>query len=241
MQWVNSYGPTETTVTATVYKPVIGEVTSRSVPEVPIGRPIANTEVYLLDRHLQPVALGIPGELYIGGMGLAQGYLHHPDFTAEQFIPHPFSDVPGARLYKTGDMARYRPDGHIEFLGRRDYQVKIHGFRVEVGEIEAALHQHPGVGEAVVVAREEASGDKRLVAYVVPIYQPPPPDEELCSFLQSKLPRYLLPSMFVYQPSLPLSPNGKVDRSALPSPNELIGARAALAPRDELERQLVQV
>ncbi len=241
LRWVNSYGPTETTVTATIYEPSGRDLAAQSLAEIPIGRPIANTTVYLLDRHLQPVPLGIPGELYIGGVGLAQGYLNRPDFTAERFIPHPFSDVPGARLYKTGDMARYRPDGHLEFLGRRDYQVKIHGFRVEVGEIEAAIRQHAGVGEAVVVAREEASGDKRLVAYVVPAHQPPPTDEELRSFLRSKLPRYLLPAVIVYQAALPLSPNGKVDRSALPSPDERIDARAALAPRDELERQLVQV
>jgi non-ribosomal peptide synthetase component F len=177
--WVNSYGPTETTVTATIYEPSRSEPAAQSLAEIPIGRPIANTQVYLLDRHLQPVPQGIPGELYIGGAGVARSYLNRPGFTAERFIPHLFSDVPGARLDKTGDMARYRPDGHIEFLGRRDYQVKIHGFRVEVGEIEAALRQHSGVGEAVVVAQEETSGDKRLVAYVVPADQPPPTAEEL--------------------------------------------------------------
>jgi amino acid adenylation domain-containing protein len=218
VRWVNSYGPTETTVTATIYEPSRSEPAAQSLAEIPIGRPIANTQVYLLDRHLQPVPQGIPGELYIGGVGLAQGYLNRPDFTAERFIPHRFSEVPWARLYKTGDMARYRPDGHSEFLNRRDYQVKIHGFRVEVGEIEAAIRRHSGVGEAVVVAREEASGDKRLVAYVVSAHQPPPTAEELRSFLQSKLPRSLLPAVFVYLPAPPLSPNGKVDRGALPPP-----------------------
>jgi acyl-CoA synthetase (AMP-forming)/AMP-acid ligase II len=197
-----------------VNETVIGEVSSHVVGEISIGRPIANTQVYLLDRRLQPVPQGIPSELSIGGVGLAQGYLNRPDFTAERFIPHPFSDVPGARLHKTGDMARNRPDSHIEFLGRRDYQVKIHGFRVEEGKIEAAIRQHSGVGKAVVVARE-ASGDKRLVAYVVPAHQPPPTDEELRNFLRSKLPRYLLPAVFVHLPALPVSPNGKGDRGAL--------------------------
>ncbi len=167
VRWINAYGPTEATITTTTYEPV-GWRKDQTVSSVPIGRPLANKQVYILDRHLQPVPIGVSGELYIGGETLARGYLNRPELTAERFIPHPFSTEMGARMYKTGDLARYLADGNIEFLGRRDYQVKIRGFRIELGEIEAMLAKHPGVHEAVVEARENESGDQRLVAYVVP-------------------------------------------------------------------------
>ena len=171
---INAYGPTETTITATAFEiaPQLGEHTTPQ--KVPIGRPLANRESYILDRYGNPVPIGVPGELHIGGAGLARGYFNRPDLTAEKFIPNPFSGEPGARLYKTGDRARYLPDGNIEFLGRIDHQVKIRGFRIELGEIEAVLGQHPAVREAVVLAREEAPGEKRLVAYVVAEQEPAP-------------------------------------------------------------------
>jgi amino acid adenylation domain-containing protein len=164
-QLLHVYGPTESTTFSSFYW-------VQDIPEaatsIPIGRPITNTQIYLLDEQLQPVPIGITGELYIGGDGLAQGYLNHPELTAEKFIPSPFSNEPGTRLYKTGDLARYQPDGNIEFLGRIDDQVKIRGFRIELGEIEAVLSQHPAVREAVVIVQEDVPGDKHLVAYIVP-------------------------------------------------------------------------
>ncbi|MGH7829760.1 MAG: phosphopantetheine-binding protein, partial [Candidatus Binatia bacterium] len=171
-------------------------------------------------RHLHPVPIGVAGEIHIGGAGLARGYLNRPDLTAERFIPNPFSDEPGARVYKTGDLARYLPDGNIEFLGRIDHQVKIRGFRIELGEVEAALARHPAVGETVVLAREDTPGEKRLVAYVVPNPDLSPSTSELRSVLKEKLPEYMVPSAFVLLQSLPLTPNGKVDRKALPAPDQ---------------------
>src|SRR5205823_4255199 len=161
---INNYGPTENSVVTTS-----GRVAceGREALSPSIGRPIANTQVYLLDRHLHPVPLGVPGELYIGGASLARGYLDRPELTAERFIPHPFSEVPGERLYRTGDLARYLPDGNIEFLGRLDHQVKVRGFRIELGEVEAVLGGYPGVQEACVVVREDHPGEKRLVGYYV--------------------------------------------------------------------------
>lgn len=237
---INEYGPTETVVGCCVY-----QVPQDGVPEsgsVPIGRPIANTQLYLLDSHLQPVPIGVPGELYIGGAGVARGYLNRPDLTAASFVPNPFSTRPGARLYKTGDLARYLPDGNLEFLGRIDHQVKIRGFRIELGEIEAVLKQHPAVQEAAAAVREDTPGDKRLVAYVVPKNQPPAADE-LQKFLGHKLPDYMLPSAVVPMESLPLSANGKVNRRALPAPDQaqMRQGKTYAAPGDALEQQLAQI
>ena len=210
---------------------------------ISIGRPISNTQIYLLDSHLQPVPTGVRGEIYVDGIGLARGYLNRPELTAEKFIPNPFSTEPGTSLYKTGDLARYLPDGNIEFFGRVDNQLKIRGFRIELGEIESVLCQHPGVHETVVVARERVQGDKQLVAYVIPKQKPAPTTHELRRLLQEKLPSYMIPSAFMYLESLPLTPNGKVDRRALPDPhsqdardhNEYVG------PRDETERVMCRV
>ena len=185
----------------------------------------------ICDAQLNPVPVGVAGELHIGGEGLARGYLNRPDLTAEKFIPDPFSDTPGARLYKTGDLARYRPDGNIEFLGRIDHQVKIRGFRIELGEIESTLAQHPGVREAVVVAREDDSGDKRLVAYLVGTPQTELEVGALRAFLKAKLPEYMVPAAFVMLDALPLTPNGKVDRKGLPAPEGRPELRKGMSPR----------
>ncbi|MBW4667898.1 MAG: amino acid adenylation domain-containing protein [Cyanomargarita calcarea GSE-NOS-MK-12-04C] len=212
----NLYGPTEACIDATVW-------TCKRMSElqiVPIGRPISNTQIYILDPHLQPVPIGVPGELHIGGVGLARGYLNRPDLTKEKFIPNPFSDETDARLYKTGDRARYLVDGNIEFLGRIDNQIKLRGFRIELGEIEALLTQHPNVREAVVNVQEEELSKKKLVAYVVP-QQKPLDTNDLRNFLKKKLPEYTIPSAFVILENLPLTPNGKVDRRSLPAPPDL--------------------
>jgi aspartate racemase len=234
---INGYGPTEGTTFTCCY-PMTGS--GQVAAPVPIGRSIANTVVYILDHHLNPVPIGVCGELCIGGDGLARGYFNHPELTAESFIPHPFSDKPGARLYRTGDLARYLPDGNIEFIGRLDYQVKIRGFRIELGEIAAVLGQHPAVQETVVMAREDVHGDKSLVAYVVPREEQPPTVNELRGFLKSKLPEYMVPSTFVFLDALPLTSHGKVDRQALPADT---GTRPDLekvfvAPRNPAEKAL---
>ena len=211
------YGPTETTTFASWYP--VTRVAEEAVT-VPIGRPIANTQVYILDTSLQPVPVGVVGELHVGGVALARGYLNRPEMTAAKFIPNPFSDTLGARLYKTGDLARYLADGNIEFVGRLDHQVKLRGFRIELGEIEAVLGQHPGVRESIVVFREDIPGDKRLTAYVVPCHDPTSLGDELRAFLKAKLPDYMVPSAFVVLESLPLTPSGKLDRSSLPVPGK---------------------
>ncbi|MEO1373245.1 MAG: amino acid adenylation domain-containing protein [Cyanobacteria bacterium J06635_10] len=211
----NLYGPTEAAIDVTFWQCQLQE--NRQL--VPIGRPIANTKVYILDKQLQPVPIGVPGELYIGGDGLARGYLNRPELTSEKFIPNPFSDDKSERLYKTGDLARYGSDGNITFMGRIDNQIKIRGFRIELGEIEAVLTKHPKVQEAVVIAREDQPGDKRLVAYVVSNQHQVPTTSELQGFLKEKLPNYMVPSVFVMQSVLPLTSNGKVDRKALPAPD----------------------
>jgi aminoglycoside N3'-acetyltransferase/acyl carrier protein len=207
-----------------------------------IGFPIANTQVYILDQHLQPVPVGIPGELHIGGDGLARGYLNRPELTAERFIPNPFNDMMGSRLYKTGDLAKYSPDGNIEVLGRLDFQVKVRGFRIELGDIESALEQHPAVRQAVVTAREDIPGDKQLVAYIVANDQQTIAVNTLRSFLNKKLPSYMVPTFFETINALPLTPNGKIDRRALPEPDRIRRetSEALIAPRDALELQLTK-
>ncbi|MGH8727036.1 MAG: non-ribosomal peptide synthetase, partial [Burkholderiales bacterium] len=221
----NVYGPTETTIWSSV------ERVQANRP-ISIGRPLANTEMYILDGALNPAPIGVPGELHIGGAGLARGYWNRPELTAEKFIPDPFSAAPNARLYKTADLARHLPDGRIEFLGRIDNQVKLRGFRIELGEIEACLRQHPKVREAAVLAREDDPGDKRLAAYVVPNEaNAAPSSDELRGFLKELLPDYMLPSSFTALDAMPLTPNGKLDRKALPEPDHALSDSTPVAPR----------
>jgi len=208
----NLYGPTEAAVDVTHWTCL----RSSKLRIVPIGRPVANTTTYILDSSLQPVPIGVTGQLYLGGVQVARGYLNRPELTAEKFIRDPFDEKQEARLYKTGDLARYLPDGNVEFLGRIDHQVKIRGFRIEIGEIEAVLGQHPELQETTIIAREDQFGDKCLVAYVVPGKKAPISINDLRSFLKGKLPGYMVPSAFVVLDSLPLTPNGKIDRKALP-------------------------
>jgi acyl carrier protein len=210
---------------------------------IPIGRPIANTEIYVLDPQLNPVPVGVAGELYVGGDGLARGYLNCPELTAERFIANPFSSDSTSRLYKTGDLARYLQDGNIEFLRRTDHQVKIRGYRIELGEIETALAQHPSLRETVVVAREDATGDRRLIAYIVPDQSGHPSDHALRSFLKQRLPEYMLPSHFVSLNYLPLTPVGKIDRSALPPPTPMTAHRQSIyvEPRTPTEEVLAAI
>jgi amino acid adenylation domain-containing protein len=210
------YGPTESTTFTTWHN--IGEI-SESATTITIGQPISNTQVYVLDEEMEIVPVGVTGELYIGGEGLARGYWHRPEQTAERFIPHPFSREGGARLYRTGDVVRHLPDGNIEFIGRRDAQVKLRGFRIELGEIESVLGAHPSVREVVVIAREDVVGDRRLVAYVVGDEAQQAVDGSvLRAYLKERLPDYMVPSAFVTLEEIPLTPNGKVDRKALPEP-----------------------
>jgi amino acid adenylation domain-containing protein len=234
------YGPTETTTFATWHE--VRAVDAAAIT-VPIGRPIANTEVYVLDRHGEPVPPGVPGEIYIGGPGLALGYHGRPDLTAERFVAHPFDPTPGARLFRTGDRARYRDDGAIEFLDRLDRQVKIRGHRIEPGEVEAALVKLPQVAEAVVVVHGEASETKRLVAYVVPTKGAKLAAAEVRRELSRILPGYMLPSAIGILTAFPLTPNGKIDRLALPSPEDLVAgtARWRMPPRDPLEHMLAGI
>jgi amino acid adenylation domain-containing protein len=232
----NMYGPTETTVWSALQRVEAAD------GAIPIGRPIANTSIVLLDRHGQPVPVGVPGELHIGGLGLARGYRNRPDLTAEKLIANPFESVPGARLYKTGDLARYRADGTIELIGRLDRQVKLRGYRIELGEIEAAVGQHPAVHQAVVAVREDTPGDRRLTAYVVPSAPIDPPSAaSLRHFLQDRLPAYMVPSAFVTLSELPLTPNGKIDRAALPSLIQQPPEEGFVAPRTPLERRLAEI
>jgi amino acid adenylation domain-containing protein len=236
-QLINGYGPTENTTFTCCY-PISS---LEGLTSVPIGRPIANTQVYVLDPNRQPVPIGIPGELYIGGDGLACGYLDRDELTREKFVTDPFA--PRERLYRTGDLVRYLPDGNLEFLGRIDTQVKIRGFRIELGEIDAVLAQHPAVREVRTIDREDRPGDKRLVAYLVIDRVADAAAPDFRSFLQSKLPDYLIPSAFVTVSALPLTANGKVDRRALPVPEFDLTATidTFLAPQNEVELQLTKI
>ena len=246
----NLYGPSETT-TYSSYALIAPD--DQSMPS--IGRPTANTQVYVLDRFLQPVPIGIRGELYIGGAGVARGYLNRPELTAERFISNPFVETLYTnpvetlyttslqdRLYKTGDLVRYRPDGKLEYLGRSDDQVKIRGFRIELGEIEALLSQHPAAREVVVTIQEDSPADKRLVAYIVPeqTFQKPE-SNDIRQFLKTKLPEYMIPAAFVFLEAMPLTPNGKADRRALPAPDVAIAPAAAIAPRNATEEVLATI
>src|SRR5215213_1864805 len=233
----NLYGPTETSIDASSW---CCERESQ-LDFVPIGHPLGNIQIYLLDSHLKPVPTYATGELFIGGVGLARGYQQRPELTAERFVPHPFSTTPGARLYRTGDLARYLPDGTIQFLGRIDHQVKVRGFRIELGEIETALTQHRSVREVVVIAREDRPGDKNLVAYVVASGDERPAPAELRDFLKQFLPEYMVPPDFVLLESMPLTPNGKLDREALPSPAFMYEQKKDfVAPRTAIEAQLAR-
>ncbi|NUN98440.1 MAG: amino acid adenylation domain-containing protein, partial [Candidatus Omnitrophica bacterium] len=238
---VNEYGPTEATVGCCVYSLRAGAEISGPVP---IGRPIANTRLYVLDVHGQPVPPGVPGELHIGGDSVARGYLNRPDLTAERFVPDPFNRDAGARLYRTGDLVRFRADGELEYLGRSDHQVKVAGQRIELGELETILGGHPEVRDALVAAVETAPGDRRLVAYVVPkSWVDGPSPAELRAFLRQKLPETMLPAFYVTLPGFPLAANGKVDRKALPIPDQGRGGAdtAYVAPRNEIERALEEI
>jgi amino acid adenylation domain-containing protein/thioester reductase-like protein len=235
---LNLYGPTETTTYSTA-----ADVPCDPAAPPSIGRPIANTEVYVLDRHLEPVPVAVVGELHIGGAGLARGYLNRPRHTAARFVPHPFSATPGARLYRTGDLARWLPDGTLAFLGRADHQTKLRGFRVELGEVETRLAAHPEVAEAVAVVREDPPGDRRLVAYVVAEPDRAPTAAELRRWLSETLPAYMLPQAVVMLGSLPHTPNGKVDRRALPTPGHERPTleRAFIPPRTPVEETVAGI
>jgi len=238
---VNNYGPTECTVVATS-----GAVPPNDNPDIqpPIGRPIANAEIYILDEELRPVPIGSEGQLYVGGAGVGRGYRNRPELTAERFIPHPFSGN-GHRLYRTGDLARWLPDGQIAFLGRSDDQIKIRGFRIEPNEIVSLLSAHPAIEECAVVARGDAPGEERLVAYIVANSQSRPTETELKAFLRARLPEYMVPAVFVLLESLPLTSNGKVDRGALPSPGNAKILREEVevvdAPRTLCEQRLAAI
>jgi acyl-CoA synthetase (AMP-forming)/AMP-acid ligase II len=234
---LNVYGPTETTAFSTTYLISGRSVASRGRGIVPLGKPIANTQVYILDRFLAPLPIGVVGEVYIGGAGLTHGYIDAPALTAERFLQNPFSDDPNALFYKTGDLAKWLPDGNVQFVGRSDFQVKIRGFRVELGEIESQLKAHPSVKNCVVTARNRRGDtDRQIVAYVtgkgiqIAI---------LRDYLSEKLPLYMVPHVFVHLESLPLNINGKIDREALPEPVLNNPGERKVPPRDELELRLV--
>ncbi len=240
---INEYGPTETVVGCCIHEVGLSDPRTGSVV---IGKPIANTQLYVLDAAMRPLGPGAMGELYIGGAGVARGYLNRPELTAERFLPDRFSGKAGARLYKTGDLARWRNDGVLEYLGRTDHQVKIRGFRIELGEIEAALAAHAGVQTCAVVAREDEPGNRQLVGYVVEAARGAAPAEALRAFLAGRLPDYMVPAQFVTLDALPLTHNGKVDRNALPAPSaEMASSGAATgkggAPRTETEKAVAAI
>jgi acyl-coenzyme A synthetase/AMP-(fatty) acid ligase/acyl carrier protein len=230
------YGPTEATIGSTYWRCN----QSDNPLTVPIGWPIANTRIYILDHLLQPVPVGVAGEVHIGGDGVARGYFNRPELTAERFIPNPFSTEPVARLYKTGDFARFLPDGNIEFLGRFDHQVKVRGFRIELGEIESTLGQHPDVRETVVIVKEEQHGEERLAAYVVLKDGAVSTYNDLRVFLKKKLPDYMIPSFFMFLNELPLTSTGKIDRKALPAVED-ITVKNFIPPRNRTETTIAEV
>jgi amino acid adenylation domain-containing protein len=233
-RFINAYGPTETTVCASA------AVCAEDGSKPSIGKPIANTTIYLLDENLEPLPVGVPGQLYIGGDGLARGYLHRPDLTAERFIPNPFSASAGQRLYDSGDRARFLPDGAIDFLGRLDQQVKIRGFRIELGEIEAVLNEHEEIKEAVVIVREAANGEKRLVAYVVAAIGTGVEASQWRAYMKERVPEYMIPSVFVEIGEMPLTVSGKIDRQALPEVEREEGTSYE-PPRTAIEESLAGI
>jgi len=238
---MNSYGVTEATIDSSFF---CGDVHALAANRsVPIGRPFANTQLYIVDRHVQLAPVGMPGELCISGAGLARGYLNCDELTAERFMSNPFNDEPTSRLYKTGDLARYLPDGNIEFLGRMDNQIKIRGYRIELGEIEAILKKHPAIYDCVIVAREDFPTNQRLVAYVVTNSRLAPAVDELRRFLKTKLHEFMIPNVFVFTESLPLTPTGKLDRKALPMPdlNYRRSKDSYVAPRTNVENKLIEI
>jgi amino acid adenylation domain-containing protein len=235
----NGYGPTEVTVFTTLHD-VTGTAEEIAARPVPIGRPLPNVRAYVLDAHREPTPFGVPGELYVGGAGVARGYLARPELTAERFLPDPFAAQAGALMYATGDRVRLRPSGELEYLGRFDDQVKIRGFRVELGEVEHALRGHPGVRDCAVIAREDVAGDRRLVAYVVAA-EAEVHAALLRGYLLERLPAFMVPAAIVLLPALPVNANGKVDRRALPAPDYRAAARAAVVPATALERTLLAV
>ena len=237
---INEYGPTETVVGCCTYEVGADDPASGSVP---IGRPIANTQLYILDRNMNPVPIGVIGELYIGGAGVARGYLNRPELNKERFLADPFSGQIGARLYKTGDVARYRKDGILEYLGRVDNQVKVRGYRIELGEIGATLASDPRVKSCAVLVREDEPGNKQLVGYVIPREGKSPTAEDLQQFLKQRLPEYMAPAHFVFLDSIPLTTNGKVDRKALPAPTYggVSAGQGFVAPRTETEKALAEI
>jgi acyl carrier protein len=245
---INAYGPTETTVAATLCPIPDAVEVHPGLREVPIGRPISYVRAYVLDRDLRPVPVGVVGELCLGGIGVSRGYLGRPELTAKRFIPNPHARIwgePGERLYRTGDLVRLLPDGLLEFIGRTDHQVKIRGYRIELGEIEAVLAAHPGLGEVVALTRQEPSGDVRLVAYAAVKGEVAPTPAELRTWLEERLPAYMVPADLQLLPALPVNAQGKVDRRALESlapRSSRPGGRAAFAaPRDEVEASIAQV
>lgn len=238
---LNHYGPTETTIGCLTFPVDPRHGTATLSATVPIGRPIDNAEAYILDEQLNPVPAGVPGELYLGGAGLARGYLGRPDLTAQRFVPHPLASESGSRLYKTGDLARVLPDGMIEFLGRTDFQIKLRGYRIELGEIEARLIEHPGIQQAVGTACENGAGEKYLVAYIVSHDSSAEP-AGWREFLKERLPDYMIPAALVCLPALPLNQNGKVDRALLPDPEAyLASSRRYVAPRSSTEEMLTGI
>lgn len=234
---INNYGPTEATVVATS-GPVLPDHNQGLAPT--IGRPIANTQIYILDENMQSVPVGTTGEIHIGGIGLAKGYVNRPELTAEKFVPNPFSPEPDARLYKTGDLARYLPGGEIAFCGRLDGQIKLRGYRIEPDEIVGLLNQHSAIRTSVISLRENPGGEKQLVAYIMLANAARVTSHDLREFLRIQLPEYMIPSLFVCLEAMPLTPNGKLDRSALPAPTSANILRGeSRAPRTEVERQLI--